>query len=1654
MSYYYQQYDPPSFTPHYYVGNANSETVTNSNYNNSTSTSDINYTIAFRFSISRANLYQNSGFYEPVSSATIEIYLTSDTGCLRDGPNNPEWTKFYDLTNLNKVGTVNVPILNFDDASSNPSTTPNLDDSSDPTIYNVSTDTGYGIYYTYIKGSELITVDSSTWNSGNFNSTPNITGVKETSTISWVSGTTEANLGKLRPNQSYLLKVRGVDFNSSSPSDVILYANGNGFGLFKTLPATPPIVHPTITNGTWTSPIISTAVASTEYSAILNCTFYYQTMPLSPEMPSTIGFKYRKLGDNIWIDTNTIAFGSTIQNTNRINKSLSISGLTPNNTYEYTSYIIDNNNTYYYSNLNIITSSLSNAQKTQFTTKPQSISSWYTPQIGIEWYQLYNDWELVETSDSTNRVSPFLRVREFSNTSNTLNTLNHSDINKEYSLFYFFNKKFIKDKNYQFRTIVENFYTYKNIANISSSKNSNFKIKTPWGETFNLSSITPYFPISTTPPELKVVNLYLYTNINSFDPIISGITKQKPIESIESKNNPQNPIAYSANSYFNGNTSTSNNTNTSNSLLDVNLADIDWTIQGYAPFNITNYSGSGTLQISNDEVIPVFVSGEAIGGKGWHFIENKGSFIWFDKYNINDKVENINNLPIGGDLTDYYSNKTSNEKYLVNNFISKYISYQTFNISFDYINNTEFKISMYVGVSLPSFENNKYNLDQLINDGYIKKINTFSKSNNNLGTTQSCEFVGVDGNQYLFFVADPVYLHLNNSNEITQNSTTYLSTIDNSSILVSTTYSVINLSNFKISGSYNDLNNQNFDINANIGYSTINLIDNATYSIKLGTGNNVIPGSVTSSVITINSLGGNGRFNSGIWENGVWNNGWREDLTRRDFYKIDQFYSYNKDKKWNIRISGPISSISKFTIGDKVSISNIVAIDINEERKLLKKYYTIVDLGTNYIEVEFENDFPLRRIEMDSDQHRIYVSKNVWLSGVFLNGYFKGIWNSGLFSGYPLITKMDESHWIDGAFNGGHFIANKYGTTFSSVFTSDGITRLGLSFTTPHNLTKDDIISISPNVYYDVNQSTQTGSLGTTIVSEVIDEYKLVTGISWKTEYSYIINGGIINSIISTGLIQNFDFYSNNVSKVTSIQSMQSESVFSYNSWIDVNYSNQSAVNIGKPQSILDADTKRSYSENNLYGYPTNDVLSSNSAFRDSFSTTLRKYKLGKKWKIFNDYVGDSSSFEEYFDSSDTSTGIEAFNNQGWDISFNSNKDVLLIADSLDYTEPFDPINTVPTGVTYSVNDVTVYFNNDISHLLTDSTVTLKGVINKYINWSWSTSNVDYISSATVSSTSYSTQSNKTSVSLKTNIPVYTYLNKDIGGNVYTTSIDSLKRDAKTYIDLSLVNSITFSRTPEPLDNNSSTIGKELKVNAKNRGGYLNLIPAYDILNRTNGSDTQTLDKSRYTMIEFDLVDHLSSTSSYIEPSTNYLQPSIHFNNLNYVTRNVNSGSATQSIILPASYLPINKNINHLLTRSKKKQEFFFNKRNLLMNFRGTGAAGSDEAEYYLDNIKLYQINMVPFFQYFTNPIGIKGNINKSVQIPNNGVSPIIDFTEDNIIDSNNDNNEIITFFSNSLISSNIEIPEGINSERDYSIYRTQIPGNDILGNDDLYLEN
>ena len=1294
--------------------------------------------------------------------------------------------------------------------------------------------------------------------------------------------------------------------------------------------------------------------------------------------------------------------------------STTITDLSIKTTYYFVSFLKKTDGTYVYGNVE------------KFTTLAQNETSFQNPNFsgGQNWYQIYDNWKLVE--NSTNSINPHYKLDS-----------SLKDDNREFPLFYYFDATFKKEKNYQFRTIVENFYDKEGSYDLVGSGQTNFSIKTPWGE--NHKFPVPYIKDSLP---FKTINLFLYSNINSIN------IANKPINNITSKSggNPKNPITYIANGKFNYNPTSQI---PSQGLIYTNVNDTDWILQGYAFFNFfkptkkntnnTSFNSPDGLNVNNmvfdgnDEVIYTN-SNNSIGGKGWHLIEKKNQLIWFDKYvpSSIDTLENTKNLPVGGNSDDYYSSKTSDEKWRQNNYVAKYIPYQSFNVSFNYSNNSNSILEMYVGSKLPKYENGDINYF----DDY-KKIATFDKN-----SPSNCEFVGLEGNQYIYFVATPL----------------------NYGSLSSVTYSLIYLSNFKFGGSYNSGNNLEYNITSNNNIlSTTNPIDNATYSIKLGNYNNVdLDVNKYADPIILNSNAGNGTFNAGIWENGVWNNGWRKDLTKKDFFNIDQYFSYESDKKWRIKISGPESSVYKFSVGDKVAISNIVAIDINDERKLLKNYYTIIEVNivSSYISVEFESDFPLRRIEMDSDEHRICITKNVWLSGVFLNGYFNGIWNNGLFSGYPLITKMDNSHWLDGIFNGGHFTARKYSIDFqyigSSINKDDNLKMLKLIFSKPHMLNKGDLILL-----YDGDDNL----IDSTIILLAIDEYELMTGITWEniTKFSNFNNltNGVVYSLISTGLAQNMEFYSNNVSSATSLVSLDSERIFSYNSWLDVNYSIESAVNIGKPYYLLDKISNRSYSENNLYGYPTNDILSSNSTFRDSFSKNSRKYKLGKKWKIFNDYVGDSSTFEEYFQSTDVDSGLQLFNSLGWEINkldvskkniningANSYKTTTksyfaIYLNDKDYTNIInvgDIVNlngwtTTDNAIESSASNIT-YNDLKVSYVIFNKTgpklppkigyeelylPDRDYTIISFDNFSTNLNNSTIIEKLATSS--YFGPSNGTIGVLSSPGPAYNQV------SVNTFTLDINKSKYVWSIDKNVSNSsLVFSRSPEPLDTTNSTIGKELKIDALSEGGILNLIPAYDINNRTNGGDVNTLEKSNYTLIEFDVLQNNSENNFYTDPNIGDI-PIINFNNLNYITKNFSISGITYSRTTPSRYLPINSNINHLTTRGIKKQEFFYNKRNLLMNFKGGGLLGSLRSDILLDNIKLYQVDMIPFFQYFKY-----SNINTSVQIPSNGTSPTIEYADDNESNIKSDTNSVVTYFGNSLIASNVEVPQGINWVNDYGL--------------------
>ena len=670
------------------------------------------------------------------------------------------------------------------------------------------------------------------------------------------------------------------------------------------------------------------------------------------------------------------------------------------------------------------------------------------------------------------------------------------------------------------------------------------------------------------------------------------------------------------------------------------------------------------------------------------------------------------------------------------------------------------------------------------------------------------------------------------------------------------TNTIIRLYGLNIEGGYGQGNNRQYLVSATSSQSTFETsgLSGVTFSSLVGIGDTYNPGN-TPQVSQIFSKIGNGSFKAGMWENGVWNNGWRLDNSVREFDDIDLSIKTRSDVRWRFRITGPSSSVSEFSIGDEITIGNIVAIDINERRRFIRDRYRVIGIDTTginsrigFLIVETDTTFPIRRIEKDSKKHKIKITKNGWLSGAFLNGYFTGVWNFGLFKGYPLITEMFNANWIDGIFDGGHFQSEYYiNGTFSDVVFRDN--KVGLTFSQPHKLAVGDIIEIDMNDK-SINNSYNTNAT----VLQVINDNEIVTNIDYGLKKLSGSESGSFTTEIGTSVIQNMEFNSNNISKTTSIESLNTEDVFIYNSWVDVNYSDQSAVNIGRPQTKINEASRKSFSENNLYGYPTDDVLSSDSKFRDSYTLTVRDYKLGNKWKLFNDYVGESSKFTEYFGTSSQDTQL--FIDQGWTFS------------------KYGP------------------------------------------------------------------------------------------------------------------DSITFSRTND--EGVKDISGEELKVEAVLKGGVLDLSePSFNI----NSRNLQRIEKDRYTLAEFDLVTYSvvnkenPSSKFNIDKGPVFYEPFIHFNNINTTKRDTAILGSTFPSDVPAEYLPIYRNIEHLETKKKRKVEFFFNKRNLSMNFTGGGLSNGTKSDYVLNNLKILEVDMIPFFQYF-----IDVNINKSIQIPFQGIAPYIDY--------------------------------------------------------------
>lgn len=583
------------------------------------------------------------------------------------------------------------------------------------------------------------------------------------------------------------------------------------------------------------------------------------------------------------------------------------------------------------------------------------------------------------------------------------------------------------------------------------------------------------------------------------------------------------------------------------------------------------------------------------------------------------------------------------------NYIAKYIEYPIFNISFDAVVNNS-KLDVYLVENLDLFENN--NTEEFFSN--LENINL--NGGQFLGSIESTTletytFYNLVGNRYILLNAE----YRNNS---------------------LTKYA--RASNFVIDGSYQETdNNEQFLFTNSGSYSEptelclIGGSSDATYSVtvvnentlheQIGTPSNTFAGptgfpgffsNLYGDVINLNALNakvGNGTFKAGIWENGVWNSGWRVDSNVYEFDDVEiSLLMATTNTKWRIQLKGPQTSTQNFSVGDRVSIGNIVGIDINENRKLMKNYFTVLSVTNNNITVDFNNTFPLRRIEKDSENHKIKVSKNIWLNGGFLNGYFEGIWNGGLFKGFPYITEMYNTHWIDGKYDGGHFYGEYPEYTYVDTYYWGPTTpnTLGLTFgATAHGFEIGDLIEIDKD---DKSINPQYDGFATVI--DVIDDYLIIIDKGFGAASTD--EGGTIKRRTGTAVIQNFEFYDNNIAKLTTKDTINLKQIYTYNSWVDVKYLDESASNLGR-NLISYNDNVGEFSENNLYGYITRDVLSSISSFRNSFSLGKSIYSLGTKYKIYDDFIGEASEFNDPFSTS-TTPGLDNFINDGWTYSIGS----------------------------------------------------------------------------------------------------------------------------------------------------------------------------------------------------------------------------------------------------------------------------------------------------------------------------------------------------------------------------------------------------------------
>jgi hypothetical protein len=998
-------------------------------------------------------------------------------------------------------------------------------------------------------------------------------------------------------------------------------------------------------------------------------------------------------------------------------------------------------------------------------------------------------------------------------------------------------------------------------------------------------------------------------------------------------------------------------------ITESDVIEIDWKIQGWAFATSTQhdfYEGW-----SYNEITKSF--------KYIHASKNFNSQTTLQKVKYPFGTTHIGGSRIGN--PDNYIGFTGS------NYISRYLDYEKFNFYFTFdSNNSLGYVDIYTSDSLPNnskdttkFYNGTNNLNGLNKKNFITRIQKDITNPNPLDV----KLWGLTGQRYLIIVAN--YTNTNISYQI-------------------------NITNISIEGSYSEEDNnvQRLFTNTNqyVSPTTLSVIGtspDSLYSLTTTTditrhqlttpggfafiGATGDPGFFNSLIGTVSNLSlieskvGNGTFRAGIWENGVWNNGWRVDTTYEEFDDVSIAINLDtKNIRWRIQITGTTQSASSFDLGDKVSIGNIVAVDINDKRKLFKNYFTVVSRGTNSLTLETENNFPLRRIQRDSENHKIRVAKNVWLNGAFLNGYFEGVWNNGLFKGYPLITEMYDSHWIDGEFDGGHFSGQKLEWTFTDTYYIDGY--VGLTFgATAHGFVLNDVIEIDK---FDKTVNPQYD--GEYVVTDVINKTLIKTSREWGGNTPAGSEGGIVRRKTKTGLIQNFKFKDNNIAKYNEktltngnpdyvFSSSDKLLIWNYNSWIDVTYSTYSTTNIGKnrvlfnpiPNSPEDIFNSKyglgEFTAMNLYGYITDDVLSSESFFRDIDSQVRRKYNLGTKYDIYEDYIGEGSDFNDPFSTDINQSGLSNFYADGWTFSITGPNVLRTLKwefiDNSFYTG--GKIGFIgPAVEIVDVDPPNNWGNDHIIQIGQQIFITQSAVPNP--------TNLTYEGTASVIALDF----------------VYFPSGSEPQAGVLTYS--RVVIDKNFALSTPLEGGFVYYKQVVPIPYTfSRTLDGTLKV--EQPSGSLQVM-VFD-------NENIKIPRRRYSTIEFDIVD-IDMNEQYFDINPIYL-----FNFTNFMK---DDQTASNTHAFPSGV----STINYKKTGRVKQREYFYNRFGLdigILNYASLPGTASLTTPLSLvkgttvefDNIKFYETDMIPFFQYTTEEY-----VNKGVQVPFSGLAPFIDYTDEN----------------------------------------------------------